>query len=141
VNTQFDAMTSSEPATSARDAAVGEAEAALLRWIDRMDALVSAETKALRDGAKVDFDTFNAKKSHALLEFTMLSRSLTVVSPPLLSALRRLDGRLAQNGEVLKQNLQAASEISKLLINAIRADESDGTYSRRSTLRPNEHLR
>jgi predicted hydrolase (HD superfamily) len=117
-----------------------EAEAALMRWIDRMDALVAAETKVLLAGEKVDFDAFNSKKNHALLEFMILSRGVGEVSPVLLAALRRLNERLTKNGEVLKQNLQAASEISKLIISVIRAEESDGTYSRRTSLRANERL-
>ncbi|MBU6525701.1 hypothetical protein OGR47_01570 [Methylocystis sp. MJC1] len=117
-----------------------EAEAALMRWIDRMDALASAETKALLAGDKVEFESFNSKKNHALLEFTIVSRSVTTVSPQLVTALQRLNERLAQNGEVLKQHLQAASEISRLIINTIRAEESDGTYCRHASLRANERL-
>jgi hypothetical protein len=115
-------------------------EAALMRWVDRMDALIAAETNALLAGEKVDFEGFNSKKNHALLEFMIVSRSVGAVSPALLAALQGLNARLAQNGEVLKQNLQAASEISKLLISTIRAEESDGTYSRRASLRANERL-
>lgn len=111
-----------------------------MRWIDRMDALVDSETKALLAGEKIAFDAFNSKKNHALLEFMILSRGVAEASPVLLEALRRLNERLTNNGEVLKRNLQAASEISKLIISAIREEESDGTYSRRTSLRANERL-
>lgn len=111
-----------------------------MRWIDRMDALASAETTALLAGDKVEFESFNSKKNHALLEFMVVSRSVTTVSPQLVSALQRLNERLAQNGEVLRQHLQAASEISRLIIDTIRAEESDGTYCRHTALRVNERL-
>lgn len=106
------------------------AEAALLRWVDRVDSLVAAETRALLKGEKIDFENYNSKKSHALLEFIAVSRTVTGESPQVEQALRRLSERLAQNSQALRQNLLAASEISALLIKAIRSEESDGTYSR-----------
>jgi len=120
---------------------IGEAEAALLRWIDRMDRLIDAETHALLSGARVDFDSFNSKKNYALLEFRIMSRNFGDISQDSLAQLKRLNGRLAQNGEVLKQHLQAVSEISKLIITSIRAEESDGTYSRRASLGVDERRR
>jgi hypothetical protein len=117
-----------------------QAEAALMRWIGRMDELIGAETAALRSGEKIDFESFNAKKNHALFEFMIVSRSMKSVSSRLQQALRGLHGRLEQNGELLKQQLQAASEISKVLITAIRAEESDGTYTRRAPLRGDERF-
>ncbi|WP_330083929.1 hypothetical protein [Methylocystis iwaonis] len=111
-----------------------------MRWIERMDALARAETKALLAGDKVEFENFNSKKNHALLEFMVVSRSVASLSPQLLSALQRLNESLAQNGEVLKQHLQAASEISRLIIDTIRAEESDGTYCRHVSLRATQRL-
>jgi hypothetical protein len=129
-----------EPAAPAYNAADAQAEAALMRWIDRMDELISAETAALRSGEKIDFESFNAKKNHALFEFMIVSRNMKSVSSRLQEALRGLHGRLEQNGELLKQQLHAASEISKVLITAIRAEESDGTYTRRAPLRCDERF-
>jgi hypothetical protein len=124
------------PAPDVVAPALSEAEAAIQRWIDRMDDLVSAETRALARGEKVDFDDFNSKKSHALLEFMAVSRGVGSASAPVATALLSLKEKLAQNSQALQHHLQAATEISKILISAIASEESDGTYSRH---RPRPH--
>jgi hypothetical protein len=140
MNDRLDQSMPNQSVPPAQNEANGQSEAALMRWIERLEALLEAETSALLRGQKIDFEGFNAKKNHALRDFMVLSRSIGAATPPLKMALERLDRQLTRNGEALKQNLQAASEISKLLISAIRAEESDGTYSRRSSLRANERL-
>lgn len=124
------AIVSDPPLPNPASAAITvEVETAMMRWIDRLEYLVETETQALQAGKAINFAGFNSKKSHALLEFMIVSRNVTDVSASLATSLERLRTRLARNADVLEHHLRAMSEISKLLIDNIRAEESDGTYT------------
>jgi len=112
------------------------AETAFLRWIERLEQLFEAETTALRGGGAIDFESFNAKKNHALLEFMIVSRNMPDNVPDAAAAgLARLRAKLVKNAEMLEQHLRATSEISNVMIKTIQAEQSDGTYSGKSILR------
>ena len=107
-------------------------EDALTRCLERIDALIDVESSALRACALIDFDEFNQKKTHLLLEFTRLSRTLPGRSSEALRPrLERLSGKLAENAQLLDLHLGAMLEISRIMISSIQANESDGTYSSR----------
>ncbi len=109
------------------------ADAALIACIERLEALIEAETQALKSGGRVDFKRCNARKAHALLEFMTLSRGRPRRFTQTLAArVTALEQKLARNAQTLEQHLRALSEICEIAINRLKAEESDGTYSRRS---------
>lgn len=108
-------------------------ELAFLRCIARMEWLIDAETNALKEARAIDFDDLNARKTHALLEFSRMARAAPDrVNPEVAQRLKSLQAKLSENAQTLAHNLQALSEISRILISSIAAEDSDGTYSGRS---------
>ncbi|PWB81685.1 MAG: hypothetical protein C3F11_14560 [Methylocystaceae bacterium] len=105
---------------------------ALIGCIERLEQLIERETEALRSLAPIDFEDFNMRKAHALLEFSRASRSISgPASDAIESSLARLRARLAENNSLLDQHLRAMREISGIMIKTIEMAESDGTYSNR----------
>jgi hypothetical protein len=124
-----------EPAPIA-EAEVSGAELAFVRCIDRLDALITAETETLTARAPFDFDASNQRKTHALLELVRASRATpSELAPPLRDKVLALREKLNRNAELLDQHLRAMLEIASIMIATIRAEESDGTYCGQSVRR------
>lgn len=129
-------LTSAHPAETAeasdKAALTPASEAAFIRCIERLEEMIDAETRILKSCARVDFEALNLRKTHALLEFTRVARNMPAqTSEPARRKLARLCERLAVNTEVLDQHLRAMQEIANLIVDCIRSDVSDGTYSRK----------
>lgn len=116
-------------------AGVDPSHAAFDRCLDRLEELISTETHMLRSGAHVDFDALNQRKTHALLEFTRVARALAPGAPPSRRRLAALRNALGANTEALDQHLRAMREITRLIVDTIRNDDSDGTYTMKGTAR------
>ena len=103
----------------------------MIRTIVGLEAVVEEETQALTLRQTVDLDAFSNRKSQGLME---LNRSMQHLDPqrhqkqlaPRLDSLRT---KLAANQAALRLHLDAVREISGIIANAIREQESDGTYS------------
>jgi hypothetical protein len=107
---------------------------AVIGCIDRLDQLLDRETEALRNCAPIDFEDFNLRKSHALLELSRASRSATPLASTAIGArLMDLQAKLAENSLLLEQHLAAMREIATIMVRTIEMAESDGTYSSRSS--------
>lgn len=105
---------------------------AFVGCIDRLQQLMDRESEELKSGKPVDFDDFNARKTHALLEFMRASRNHAAPRSPAVEAkLARLRDSLVENSSLLEQHLRAVREISGIMIRTIEMAESDGTYSNR----------
>ncbi|MBY6240594.1 hypothetical protein [Methylosinus sp. Sm6] len=119
------------------DAALDGKRSALLGCVERLIRLIEQETIALRGREAIDFDEFNARKAHALLEFSRAWRAFgaPASAPSVESALTRLRARLAENAELLNDRLRAMREIAGIMIYTIEMAESDGTYTMR--VKPN----
>lgn len=105
---------------------------ALVGCVDRLQQLIDRESEELKSGKSVDFDDFNARKTHALLEFMRASRKHAAPRSPTMEAkLARLRDSLVENSSLLEQHLRAVREISGIMIRTIEMAESDGTYSNR----------
>jgi hypothetical protein len=108
----------------------GGVEKAFARCIARLELLVDGETDALRNCAAINFDDYNTRKTHALLEFLRVSRAMPdQTSPETAFRLAELRGKLAVNARLLDQHLNAMVEIATIMIRNIEREESDGTYS------------
>ncbi|PPD45175.1 MAG: hypothetical protein CTY15_05185 [Methylocystis sp.] len=109
---------------------------ALRRCVERLKALVEAETRAAADPGEIDFEAFNQRKSHALVELTQMLRMAPLDSRVAArGAIAHFRTALAENADALGLRLRAMQEISALLIEKILEDESDGTYSKNGTAR------
>lgn len=115
------------------DVALDGKRAALLGCVERLARLIEQESAALRGRQSIDFEEFNSRKAHALLEFSRASRAFGAPrsAPSVETALTRLRSGLAENAELLDDRLRAMREIAGIMINTIEMAESDGTYSMR----------
>ncbi|GGF47969.1 hypothetical protein GCM10007301_04100 [Azorhizobium oxalatiphilum] len=108
------------------------AMASLLSSLDRLETVVDQETDALAARKPIDLQDINRRKSRSLLELSRAARFLPeTVEPELQDRLLGLKRKLQRNCEVLSMHLDAAREISTILNGALRAAESDGTYTTR----------
>ncbi len=109
----------------------GRGPQGLLTTIDRLQAVLEEETALLQTRATPQLTEFIAKKNQALWE---LSRALrdnrqAAGDPQIAARISELTRALAANQVLLHRHLSAAQEISEILTNAVRAAESDGTYT------------
>jgi hypothetical protein len=103
---------------------------AFTRCVERLARLIDAETRVLKSGERVDFEALNFRKTHALLELTQVSKNASQESfAQAREGIDNLHKLLAANTEALERHLQAMQEITMLIVESIREDESDGTYS------------
>jgi len=104
---------------------------ACVRAIERVEQIVEQETFALKRRRPGSLGDFNHRKSHGLLELTRALRALgdPAARQSLEPRLRALQGKVKENGDVLKVHLEAVQEIATSMARAIRDGESDGTYS------------
>jgi hypothetical protein len=105
---------------------------AFIGCVDRLESLIEKETEALKANAVIDFEDFNQRKTHALLEFSRVSRAFGAPASRAIEVrLERLQSRLAENSVLLETRLRAMKEIADIMIRTIEKAESDGTYSTR----------
>lgn len=124
---------SETPKEAPGEIALDGAHLAFIRCVERLEQLVDRETQALKASAPLDFEDFNIRKTHALLEFLRATRSLSgQASTAIETRLARLRARLAENSLMLDHHLGAMREISGIMIRTIETAESDGTYSKSS---------
>jgi len=98
--------------------------------LERLENVIESETQALQDHQPIDLTEYNHKKSHGLLEVTRTARALDGDSLELAQAdLHRLKDKVEKNLSILEIHLKAVHAVSAIISNAIRENESDGTYS------------
>lgn len=101
-----------------------------LSVIAKLQACLDEETHALISSPGVDLGGFGARKGQALMELNRALPASTVPLPRAVAvALSVLRWSINENMRVLALHVTAVREISKLLTDAIRDEESDGTYS------------
>lgn len=110
---------------------------AFARCIDRLQEIIEAETRILKAGGRIDYDSLNLRKTHAFLELLQLSKN----APPEKLAcsaerIRTFHARLLENAEILEKRLRAVQGIAAIIVERIRAEESDGTYTVRRNRSP-----
>ena len=103
----------------------------LIKTIVGLEAVVDEETEALATRQPIDLDTFSNRKSQGLMELNRSMRHIDGARHQELLAprLTSLKAKLAANQAALQLHLDAVREISGIIANAIREQESDGTYS------------
>lgn len=103
--------------------------------IERLEELLQQETEALRTGAAVDLRQLNGRKAQALHELKRLGSAQLGAGPgrdaEMAARFTRLRSALEANRHMLELHVTAMREITSVMAEAIRAAESDGTYSAR----------
>ena len=105
---------------------------ALVALLDRLDAVIAAETAALRAHDHAGLAEATRQKRQGLLELARLTKAMasTVPSQDILARLAAFRTRLAANEAALLVELRAAQDVGAIIVRALREAESDGTYSR-----------
>lgn len=103
----------------------------LLRAIRRSRATIDEETEALAKGGSADHGEFRHRKDLCLLDLSR--RSPAFVHPPrdpgLMAALRDLKDAIIRNQKALRCHINAARQVSAIIMKAIAEEDSDRTYS------------
>ena len=103
----------------------------LLTMVRRLEQVVDAETAALAENRVIDLAVYTRKKSQILLEVTRLTKMMKLPSADaeLHNGLQSLKHSLDVNRSTLDLHLRAASQLTEVISDAVKAAESDGTYS------------
>ncbi len=120
------------------DAAVAQAAravalpaSAFFGIVDRLEAVLDAETEALSRNIPADMTELGNRKRQGLLELTRTLRAAAAAGPraEIQDRLRRFALALERNRAVLGTQLRAVREIADIIAETIKEAESDGTYS------------
>lgn len=100
--------------------------------LGRLIDIIADENAVLRSNAIVPHNRYTEGKVLALRDLMGLQRSAAQMplGKHLVSDLRRLKELLAENARLLKIHITAVGEVADLLVEHVRREESDGTYSR-----------
>lgn len=98
----------------------------------RLEDLIDQETSALRAMRPIDLRDFSHRKGMALVDLSRAARSFHGggSDSQLVEHLARVKQKLEANHELLGAHLGAAAEMTRMIIAAIKEQESDGTYGR-----------
>jgi len=110
---------------------VGTSNELLDNILSRALALLDEETKALRDGRAVEHSSFIARKSMIAFELDAIARMPRAAEPDegARRQLRQLRAKLEENRSLLEVHISACKEIAKILADAVRSADWDGTYT------------
>ncbi|QPC85414.1 hypothetical protein GA830_00625 [Mesorhizobium sp. NBSH29] len=120
------------PARAPVDAALVQFRpASLSSIIGRIEEAVDDETASINTDVNFDVKASNARKSRYLYELTRAMKGFGDASDLAVhrDGIIRLHDKLAANEAAIKAHLSAVGEVAALLQDAIRASETDGTYS------------
>ena len=112
--------------------AVSPALAAFLAIVERVEAVLDAETDVLTRNLPTDISDLGHRKRQGLLEMTRIMRSAASsgAQVEMRERLGRFSVKLERNRAVLGTQLRAVREIADIIALTMRDSESDGTYSR-----------
>lgn len=121
------------PAAVAPEAAppVPPAVLAFMAVVDRVEAVLDAETEALTRNLPADITDLGNRKRQGLLELSRALRSAVAGGPraDVRDRLGRFTVKLERNRAVLGTQLRAVREIADIISTTLQEAESDGTYS------------
>ena len=110
---------------------IGKFNETLQATLKSLIAVVSREIEVLDAGQQELLQEFAAKKMHLLTQLEALSRisDTKAMSPENRSEISRLKDTLTLNMKKLELRIQAIRELTQTIEDAVREEESDGTYS------------
>ena len=114
-------------------AATPPAVLAFLAVVDRVEAVLEAETRALALQTPIDLTEIGNRKRQCLLDMTRTIGAAVAAGaiPEIRERLGRFSVSLKRNQAALGTQLRAVREIADIVAQAIRDAEWDGTYSPR----------
>jgi hypothetical protein len=97
----------------------------------RLQSCLDEETANLLENPIANLAVYSARKGQGLMDLNRVLSSLLPLAPEgvIAEELSVLRKKIHHNMRVLRQHLAAVQEISGLLTDAIRSEDSDGTYS------------
>ncbi|MFV0279817.1 MAG: hypothetical protein ACK5JM_03520 [Rhodoblastus sp.] len=103
----------------------------LLCAIRRAQATIDDETNALSHGAVSDHGEFRHRKDLCLLDLSRRAPLFLRIArdPELAAALQALKGAIVRNQKALRCHVNAARQVSAIVMKAIAEEDSDRTYS------------
>lgn len=104
--------------------------------IERLIEVIESENAALQGNNITSHAGFTDRKNQCLRELMIAQRreERRSIDSELGSRLRRLIQLLQVNGALLKNHIAAVGEVSDIIVAGLKGAESDGTYSRGSSL-------
>lgn len=101
--------------------------------VSSLEDVVDYETEALEKNQNPNFNDINARKTRGLRDLNQSMEEVAkymndMVKTELETLLRGLATKLERNSELLKVHLEAVSELSQMIQDAARQQETDGTY-------------
>jgi hypothetical protein len=107
---------------------------ALASVLDRLEAVLSEENSALEARISTSHEPFIAKKNQLLRELMTLQRTLgdRRVFAELGGRLRMTRGLVEKNHALLKLQVDALTEVSKIMTTVALEEQADGTYLKSS---------
>lgn len=104
--------------------------------IGRLIEVIEEENAALQRNSITSHAGFTDRKNHCLRELMISQRRENVdfLDSDLRIQLQRMVHLLQVNGTLLKNHITAVGEVSDIIIAGLKGAESDGTYSRGSSL-------
>jgi hypothetical protein len=105
---------------------------AFFKLIERLEGLLADETNCLKKGQAFDLAELTRRKRVGFLELNRLMRTFdgTIPSQDIIDRLAAFRGRVDENGTTLRLHLQAAQDITAVIVRIMRESDSDGTYTR-----------
>jgi hypothetical protein len=104
---------------------------AFLAVVDRVEAIVDAETQALTRNIPADMTEIGNRKRQGLLDMSRTLKAAVAEGPraDIRDRLASFSTKLDRNRKVLGAQLLAVREIAEIVAQTLRDAESDGTYS------------
>ncbi len=120
------------PPVASPAAAVSPAFVAFLAIVERVEAVLDAETDVLTRNLPSDISDLSHRKRQGLLEMTRIMRTAASsgAQVEMRERLGKFAAKLERNRAVLGTQLRAVREIADIIALTIRDSDSDGTYSR-----------
>ncbi len=112
-------------------ASADHVETRLCALIDSAVRIIDDETEAIRRNGAKDLDKFIERKGQALvsLDRQMKAAGQLRHGGALAGRLKTLREALQRNSRYLQLNIDAVSEVSRMIVRSIEAAGSDGTYA------------
>lgn len=106
-------------------------QSSLQTVLSRLNFFIEQETEEIGSNKKFDFKASSEKKSRLLFELNKASRLAdhTSMNETLISELQRLRKALKINEAKIRIHLSALRDVSDILVNIIKDENTDGTYS------------
>lgn len=102
-----------------------------LKVVDSIIEISVFETEELKQNKRFDIAMINMRKARLLMDFSSASKDVQINSlpPEIIARLKTMQLALRRSVRQYRFHTIAISEIADLIMQAARAQESDGTYS------------